>query len=51
MRRLLKWVSIGCLAIGVVVGGIGLLKGGLRSADFLYWTDFVKNVDIFSIFG
>ena len=51
MRRFLKWVSICCLAIGSIIGGIGLLKGGLNNADFLYWLDFVESINIFSIFG
>jgi len=47
MKKFLKWASIGLVAVGIVVGGIGLLSGGLDKVDFLYFSEFVQNIKLF----
>ena len=47
MKKFLKWASIACLTVGIIVGGIGILKGGLNEVDFLYWIDVIKSIKIF----
>ena len=47
MKKFLKWASIGLVAIGIIVGGIGMLSGGLDKVDFLYFRDFVENIKLF----
>lgn len=47
MKKFLKWASIGLIAIGIVVGGVGLLAGGLENVDFLYFRDFIENIKLF----
>ena len=47
MKKFLKWSSVALIAIGIVVGSIGMITGGLNNVDFLYFRDFVENINLF----
>ena len=47
MKNFLKRMSIGLVIGSIVVGVIGLIVGGLDNVDFLYFRDFVSNINLF----
>ena len=46
MKKFLKWASLGLIAIGIVVCGIGLLIGGLDNVDFIYFRELIENIKL-----